>query len=113
MGDVVGLTISINKINESGFTDVYMEPLVLNEPLSIRILCIFPTFNSICPSSIQLDMFSSKLKITFTESHMLMITELFNYLKKYKSDNQTDTNDGDKRCNTIRQNSSKFKNRIQ
>lgn len=106
MGDIVGLTVSINKINESGFTDIYIEPLILNEPLSIRILFIFPSFNSIFPNSIQLDMFSSKIKVTFMESHILMITELFNYIKKYKSDYTT--NDDNKKCDTTRQHSGKI-----
>lgn len=107
MGDIVGLTISVNKINNSGFTDNYLEPLIFNEPLSIRLLCIFQTSNLNHPNLIQLDMFSTKIKINFTKLHMLILTELFNFIKKYNSANNIEKNCENKRCDNIPRNSSK------
>lgn len=88
MGDISGFTISINKVNKCGSTDNFLEPLVLNESFSVRICCIFKTPNSILPYLIQLDIFSSKIAITFMRSHMLIMTEFLSSIKnKFKGIN--------------------------
>lgn len=90
MGKVNGITISMNKFNNCGNIEYYFDPLVLNMTLSIRFCCIFATNNSVQPYLIQLDVFSPKIIFTLMESHILMITELLNMFKKYKSVNTHD-----------------------
>lgn len=108
MGDINGFTISVNKINKRGSTDNFLEPLVLNESFSVRICCIFETPNSILPYFIQLDIFSSKITITFIKSHILIITEFLSSIKnKFKQINDEQNNDIDLKYDTSIPTSSK------
>lgn len=93
MGKIIGITISMNKINKYGNTEFYFEPLVLNMSLSIRFCCIFETDYTVQPCLIQLDIFSPTIMITLMESHMLMIIELLKFFQKYNSVNTRENYD--------------------
>lgn len=95
MGNINGFTISINKVNKSGYTDNFLEPLVLNESFLIRICCFFETPNAVLPYLIQLDIFSRKTTLVIMESHMLIIMEFLSLIKnksKLDNDKQNDNN---------------------
>jgi hypothetical protein len=108
MGKLIGITISMNKINKYGNTEYCFEPLVLNMSLLIRFCCIFDKNYIVQPCLIQLDIFSQKIIVTLMESHILMITELLNLFKKYKSVNTKENNDDKQRTISTSSTSSKI-----
>lgn len=84
-GDIVGLTISVNRINQP--TNNYLDPLVLNVVLAIRIHYKFDSLNSVKPYLVHMDIFNeNEIIMTVTEPHMCIIMDLLNSMKKYRSD---------------------------
>lgn len=108
MGKLVGISISMNKINKYENSEYYFEPLVLNMSLSIRFCCIFDKNSTVQPCLVQLDIFSQKIIISLMESHMIMITELLNLFKKYKSVNTKEKNNDKQRTISTSSTSSKI-----
>lgn len=110
IGDIIGFTMSMNKINNDGQIKQYLQPLVLNNQLSLRMCCIFTSPTPLIPYSIQIDMFSMKIKMTIMESHMLMITELLHSMKKSVNKNRNSDVSDDQLNNThVSPTSSKIK----
>lgn len=95
----MAFTISMNRVNKHGFIENYLEPLVLDNPLSIRLCGIFETPNSFLPYLTQIDIFSSKITISLMESQMVMIMDLLNSINKRKSVNRVENNDENTQSN--------------
>lgn len=109
-GGINSITISMNKLETSGYIKTYLEPLMLNNSLSIRLCCVFEISHSIRPYLIQMDIFSSKITITIMESHLLMIMEILNSIEKCKSVYDIKNYDENMKSNhSISSKSSKFK----
>jgi len=94
-GDIVGLTVSVNRINQP--TNNYLEPLVFKDVLAIRFHCKFDSLNNIEPYLIDMDIFSEeKIIMTVTECHMYILIDLLTLMKIYRSDDIEEDNE----CNT-------------
>lgn len=109
MGEIVGLTVSINRMDRS--PNNYLEPLLYNQSLLIRLHCRFHLIETVKPYLIFLDIFGqNNITIALKNEHILTITQFFYSIKKYCSN---DVQENDKTNYIIdkenRLNSSKYK----
>jgi len=90
LGQIGALSISINKISPPGLPEKYLDPLILNNTLSIRICLLFQSIYTVRPFKIQTDIYGSAIIINLTESHILMMIKLLR--GKTSSNNNDDKN---------------------
>lgn len=91
-GHIGEFSVSINHINESKSSNDYLNPIVVNEKILIRLCAAFSSSQSIMPHSIQFDMFWKNMTMKITPAHIVIVTKLINSLptKSTGNNNQND-----------------------